>query len=55
MRLAPNLEFLQLYVKTHSATVFALCFLSVLAEILKLASVRLVTNGNAACSVVKCA
>jgi len=26
-----------------------------LAEILKLASVRLVTNGNAACSVVKCA
>ena len=55
MRLAPNLEFLQLDVKTHNATVLALCFLSVLAEILKLTSLRLVTNGNAACLVVKCA
>jgi len=49
LRLAPNLEFLQLYVKTHNTTESALRFLTVLAELPKLTSVRLVTQGNAAC------
>ena len=49
VRLAPNLEFLQLYVQTHNATVSALRFLTVLAELPKVTSLRLVTNGNAAC------
>ena len=49
MRLAPNLEFLQLYVKTRNTTVSALCFLAVLAELPNVTSVRLVTKGNTAC------
>jgi len=49
VRLAPNLECLQLYVQTHNATVSALRFLTVLAELPKVTSLRLVTNGNAAC------
>ena len=47
--LAPNLEILQLYMQTHNATVSALRFLTVLAELPKVTSLRLVTNGNAAC------
>ena len=49
LRLAPNLEFLQLYVSTHNSTVSAVGFLTVLAELPKVTSLRLVTNGNAAC------
>ena len=49
LRLAPNLDFLQLYVSTHNSTVSALGFLTVLAELPKVTSLRLVTNGNAAC------
>ena len=49
LRLAPNLEFLPLYVNTHNSTMSALGFLSVMAELPKVTSLRLVTNGNAAC------
>ncbi len=54
VRLAPNLEFLQLYVNTHNATESALRFLPVLAELPKVTSLRLVTNGNAACLLPSC-